>query len=115
MEKKLKKIEPKIEKLQEEFPEVGEEGLESLAEIISGDAVGKDICHTWSEPDGHWVVYNGRIDKFKSKQIKYVISYWTQDQEYDDAEEYDVTVYELAAILSDGVVIVIFKKKMNKL
>ena len=54
------------------------------------------------------MVYNGRIDKFKNKQMKYVTSYWTQDQEYDDAEEYDVTVYELAAILSDGVVIVIF-------
>ena len=94
IERKLKTT--ALNKLDEEFPDIGEEKLEKLTELLSGKSVGKLICHSWYE-DGNCVVYNGKLEKLKAQGKKYVVGYWSQEESYDDATDYDMSVFELGA------------------
>ena len=46
--------------------------------------------------DKVYSVYNGKI-KMKTKQ--YVVAYWPQNETYEDAEDFIMSIYELAADL----------------
>ena len=92
IERKLKTT--ALNKLDEEFPDIGEEKLEKLTELLSGKSVGKLICHSRYE-DGNYVVYNGKLEKLKAQGKKYVVRYWTQEESYDDATDYDMSMFEL--------------------
>ena len=52
-------------------------------------------------------MYNGRMEKMKKKAGgTYVVAYWSQDETYDDAINYDVSKFELAAdFISDELVL----------
>lgn len=78
------------------FPELCEENHQKLQELLSGNAVGRKICHLWFE-NGVNVLYNGKIEKLKCKTQKYTIAYWGELDTYDDATDFEVSVYELAA------------------
>ena len=43
-------------------------------------------------------MYNGKIEKRKKEAGgTYVVGYWSQDETYDDAVDYDVSFFEMAA------------------
>ena len=66
-----------------------------LADIMEGKIIGRTICHIWSENEGH-IVYNGRVDKFHGKSGVYVVAYWSHDESYTDAVDYNMPMHELA-------------------
>ena len=45
------------------------------------------------------VLYNGKIKKIKMKTKQYVVAYWPQNETYEDAEDFIMSIYELAADL----------------
>ena len=60
-----------------------------------GNAVGRSLCHVWYDEDGHdKVVYSGNTT--------YVVAYWKQNETYDDAEDFELTKYELGADIVCG-------------
>lgn len=86
-----------LDNARKDFPNLDYSKPEKLDDILEGRVVGKRICHVWSEDDGH-VVYNGLIRKlYKTK--KYKVAYWSQSEEVDDATDYNVSMFELAADL----------------
>ena len=79
--------------------------LENLTAIMSGKSIGYNICHAWFD-DGQSVLYNGKIKKIKMKTKQYVVAYWPQNETYEDAEDFIMSIYELAAdlILDDLII-----------
>ena len=82
-----------------DFPDLEEHACSDLQDILSGKAVGRDICHVWIDRESREKsTYNSRIEKMKKKAGgTYVITYWSLDETYDDAIDYDVSKFELAA------------------
>nr|XP_023675021.1 uncharacterized protein LOC111847771 isoform X2 [Paramormyrops kingsleyae] len=80
---------------------VNEETKEQIQDILDGRAVGRNIAHVWNE-DGNIVSYNGRIEKLKKASCKYRVSYWNHDGAYEDAEDYDMSIFALAVDLLLG-------------
>lgn len=98
VERKLK--DTGVDKLEEEFADVGAERLEVLVELMKGKAVGREIYRVWQDDAGESVVYNGRIEKLKRDGKTYEIGYWQEPTEsYDNAVDYHVSMYELGADL----------------
>lgn len=96
LERKLKNIQ--IKDLEEKFPELEKPKLEKITELLSGKAVGRNMCHVWCE-EGKRIVYNGRIVKMKAKGKRCVVAYWGEDESYEDATDFDMSVFALAADL----------------
>ena len=71
METKLKNI--KISELGNNFPDLSQEQLGNVADILSGKAVGCYICHVWYT-EGEHMMYNGKIEDMISK-TKYEVAY----------------------------------------
>ena len=67
------------------FPQLSEEEVNIVKDIMAGGVVGRNICHTWD--DG---IYSGRINKYLKSKKLYKIAYWSTDGE-------DPTDYELSA------------------
>ena len=67
---------------------------------MSGKSIGYNICHAcaWFG-DGQSVLYNEKIEKIKMKTKQYVVAYWPQNETYEDAEDFIMSIYELAADL----------------
>ena len=84
-----------------EFSELEESDQQCLQEILSGKVVGRQVCHIWYESDTESrVFYNGIIEKLKRKGGgTYVAGYLNGNDgsTYDDAEDYDVSKFALAA------------------
>ena len=84
------------------FPLMEEQAQADLADILSGKVVGCQICRdrlaqsrTQTENN---VQYNGKLRNGKRKQVEHnVVGYWSQDETYDDAVHYDVSIFEMAA------------------
>ena len=56
----------------------------------------------WYDEDGHdKVVYSGKFEKLK-RNTTYVVAYWKQNETYDDAEDFELTKYELGADIVCG-------------
>jgi hypothetical protein len=96
LEKKLKTID--LTKISEELPDVSDIKQEQIRELLEGKAVGSNICHVWWE-DGKKILYFGRIEKMKAKGRKCVVAYWSQDETYANAADFNISVFELAADL----------------
>ena len=90
-ERKLKAT--AIENLEVEFPELEEEELEKVRELLTG----KCLVRVWFEGDR--VLYSGKIEKLKSQSEKFVVAYWVESESYDDATDFDMSVFELGADL----------------
>ncbi|KAK6183204.1 hypothetical protein SNE40_010731 [Patella caerulea] len=104
LEKKLMATD--ITDINTEFPDLEETCVVNLTDILSGKVVGRDICHMWYDNDTQEkTVYSGRIEKLKKKQGQiyyYRIGYWEKEESYEDAVDYDITKYALAADFIDG-------------
>ena len=96
VERKLKNT--GLDRLVQEFAEIGKERLEQLVELMEGKAAGKDLCHVWLE-DGKQVVYSGKIEKLKKDGKTYVVGYWGLEESVEDATDYNMSMYELGADL----------------
>lgn len=99
LEKKLQSVD--VNNLGTEFPDLTEENVSVLKNILTGHVVGKDICHTWyEEVDNSHSVWYGRVEKLKTrgrgKVPHYKVAYWAEDESYDDAKDFDISKYSLA-------------------
>jgi hypothetical protein len=98
IEKKLKTI--KLEDIGKEFSYLESNSLANLTDIMSGTAIGRNICHVWYDTDSlKKTLYSGRIEKLKTKKSNtYVVSYWGEGETHEnDAEDYQMSKFELAA------------------
>lgn len=94
IEKKMKKVEAGGS-YSEEFGDQSEQEVKIVGDLLRGDSVGQNICHTWID-DGTPVVCNGHIEKFKKAKKMYVVAYWAESESYDDAVDYNMKATELA-------------------
>ena len=69
-------------------------------DIVEGRATGRNVVHVWND-ECTLRTYNGRMTKLKANK-KYKIAYWGANETYDDAVDYDVSMYELAVDLLLG-------------
>ena len=60
--------------------------------------MGRDVVHVWTETNEQ-TSYHGRIEKLKKSKTVYVVAYWEEGETYDEAVDYDVSMYEIAADL----------------
>ena len=65
---------------------------EDLTDILEGRVVGRNM----DAEEGVRVMYNGRVARLHQKSAKYVIAYWSQNEDFADAEVYDMPVHEVA-------------------
>ena len=72
--------------------------VSDLQMILDGGAAGRDVVHVWTETHEQ-TRYHGRIEKLKKSKTVYVVGYWGAGETYDDAIDYDISMYELAADL----------------
>ena len=72
---------------------------QDIEKILNEKIIGKKFCHVWfDDATQAKVSYFGKIEKVsKRKRGTYVVAYWQEGEEYENAEDYDVTKYELAA------------------
>ena len=72
--------------------------IHEIEAILEVRVVGRKACHVWYE-GGKLVVYNAKVEKIKTirKTKKYRIAYWSQAEEYDDATDFDIPLFSLAA------------------
>ena len=110
-ERKVKNIEDKlkstdIEDIRTVFPDLEDSLLSDLVGILTGDVVGRDICHVWYETDKKLkTVYSGRLEKLRKRKgnpSNYKVAYWGEGQCYDDAEDYEMSKFQLGADLICG-------------
>ena len=82
-----------------------EETKQGVQDILAGKVVGRRICHVWYDVDSQEkTLYNGKIEKHLKKAGGiYVVGYWCDEETYDDdAADYDISKYALAADLVCG-------------
>lgn len=105
LEKKIEEL--GSDKIKEAFPELSEEKMSLIKELLGGRGVGAFVCHAW-DLGGNRVIFNGKIETFHAKKKKYTVGYWAMSEEgYEfDAHDTDVSIYAMAAdvILDDLVV-----------
>ena len=99
IEKKLRAL-PSTDELSVAFPELENNKLQELTEILDGKCIGRNIMHSWHD-DGTQenTLYCGRIEKLLRGGLKYEVAYWEPTEDYDDAEDYELSKYAIAADL----------------
>ena len=97
LEKKLK--EGNLEKVQECFPHLDYSKTDDLEQLFNGRAVGRKASHVWYE-NQTLVLYRAKFEKLKNQVYK--VAYWLDSEDYEDATDYDVTMFQLAADLLHG-------------
>jgi len=109
MQSKRKEVEKmlksgQLERVLKDFPDVSDASLSQLQEILHGGAVGKNILHVWYE-NGELITYNGKLEKL-GRHNTYKVAYWGLTETYDDAADYNMSMYELATdLLHEGLVV----------
>ena len=86
-----------LEGVKKDFPHLNHSEGSRVNDILSGRIVGLRMCHVWLE-DAEKVVYNGLIRKLYANN-KYKVSYWKAEEDFDDATDYHLSMYELASDL----------------
>jgi len=87
-----------------DFPDISVTSVSQLKVILHGNALGKKILHVWYE-NSQLVKYNRKLKKLRRSNI-YKVTYWALYETYDDATDYDMSIYEIAADLLHGDLIV---------
>ena len=85
------------EDISKAFPDFETKEVFNLSDIILGNVVGRSLSHVWYDEDGQdKVVYSGKFEKLKRSKT-YVVTYWKLNETYDNAEDFELTKYELGA------------------
>lgn len=94
IEKKLKETD--LESVRIAFPnlEYSEAKCAIVEDILGGRKVGRKACHAWYE-NQELAVYNAKCEKLKNQT--YRVAYWSQSEMYDDATDYDISMFQMAA------------------
>lgn len=103
VEKLLKNIRP--EDLGKAFPDLEERIIINASDTLSDRIVGRNMCHLWQEDhDGvsTMTMYYGKVEKMKKNKKDYVVAYWLPKESHDDAEDYTMNKYQLAADIICG-------------
>jgi hypothetical protein len=103
IEKKVKTVD--VNHIKTVFPDISADIHSSLKEILTGTLVGRNICHTWYDEDtNEQTVYSGRIEKLKKKKGEkcYNIAYWSEEETYEEATDYQISQSALGADLICG-------------
>ena len=98
LERKLKAC--AITDLEKEFVDLDYTTLAVVRDILSDKAVGRQICHIWYDDVTHQkTMYFGKLEKTLRKAGgTYRVGYWSDGETYEqDAEDYDISKYALAA------------------
>lgn len=98
LEKKLK--ENDIESVRLEYPDLDYTKGDDLQDLLDGKVVGRKACHAWLE-EQKLVVYNAKFEKLRKSKV-YRVAYWAQSENYEDATDYEMPMYQLAADLLHG-------------
>ena len=98
LEKKLKNF--SLDTVRLEYPNLDFTKRNELEDILNGKIVGRKACHIWYEDEG-LVVYNAKVEKLKARG-NYSVAYWSRAEDYEDATDYNVSMYALAADLLHG-------------
>ena len=110
--------------LQADFPDLSEEKVKDICDLLAGKVVGRNIYHTWyNEQENKDELYHGKIEQLllgqgargsramtrktrarkarKSVDVvkKYNIAYWGETEKYENATDTEVTVVSLATDL----------------
>ncbi|KAI0241979.1 hypothetical protein LSAT2_015340 [Lamellibrachia satsuma] len=97
VERERKDIEAKVKSvdvrdIQATFPDRDKTTWSDLADILTGAAVGRNICHTWYDADAkEKTTYSSRIEKLKERKCD-SICYWDSGETYDDAVDYTISI-----------------------
>ena len=86
-----------LEATQKTYPDLDYSRSDRAVDLLEGKVVGKRMCHVWLL-DGELVTYNGLVQKLYATK-KYRISYWTEEEELDDASDYQISMYALVVDL----------------
>lgn len=101
IEQKMKRIQ--LDDVQKEFPELESNTVTDLVDVLSGEAVGRNICHVWFDSlSKEKTVYSGKLEKLKRKNSNvYVIAYWNEarGESYNEAVDYEMSKSQLAVDL----------------
>ena len=96
-EMKLKHL--NLDDIHKEFPNLEQNTITDLSDIMSG-AVGRNIYVWYDSASQEKSIFSGRIVKLKKKKNNmYVVGYWSQDETFEDAVDYEMSKFELAADL----------------
>jgi len=95
LEKQLKN--GQLESALKDFPNISETSVTKLHDILQGRAVGMRVLHVRYEDCGY-VAYHGKLEKLRLNK-KYKVSYCTLAENGDDATDYEISMFELAADL----------------
>ncbi|KAI0217294.1 hypothetical protein LSAT2_030864, partial [Lamellibrachia satsuma] len=90
--------------IRRELSDLADSARSDLVDSLWGKVVAQSICHVWySRESRQKVIYNSKVEKLKKKTGgTYVIDYWSQDETYDDAVNFEMSKYELSADLVCG-------------
>ena len=69
----------------DEFPDLDEDKVQKLSDLLTGKSIGHNICHVWLEGEV-CQLFNGRIEKMKGSK------YWKENETYDDATDFDMSI-----------------------
>ena len=75
----------------------------NIRDILDGRVCGRRICHVWYDDETQAkTMYHGKVEKLKKGRGTYVVSYWNEEEgkTYNEAVEYDISKYALAANLA---------------
>jgi hypothetical protein len=107
-QKERKKIEELVRTLEVNdidkfYPGLNEKAKSDLADILHDEVVGRNICHVWYDSDTRKrKMENGRIERKKKNSSTYVVAYWEEEGTYEDAVDYVMSKYQLAADVVSG-------------
>ncbi|XP_070207733.1 uncharacterized protein [Littorina saxatilis] len=87
------------------FPDLEKKEAADVSDILSGTIIGRRLCHMWFDEDTNsQKMYYGKVLKTKKKKPDVlVIAYWSpKEEEEDDAVDYDMGKFQLAADVIAG-------------
>ena len=101
IEKKLRALpSATTDELSVAFPELKRNKLQELTDILDGKCIGRNIMPSWhDDATQENTLYCGRIEKLLRGGLRYEVAYWEPTEDYDDAEDYELSEYAIAADL----------------
>ena len=82
-----------------------EKAISDIKDVILDAAVGRSIRHRWYENEEE-IFYMGKLEEIIERGKKYVVSYWKEDETYQDAIDFEIPKFLLAADIVFGDLII---------
>ena len=87
----LKSVDP--DKLAEEIPDLSNQTFSHKFDILSGQVVGRRICHMWYDSTSQ------AKTRDEKNSMEYVMLYWSDEESEDSSEDHDVLKFDLGVDL----------------